>query len=514
MKKRRIIINNDFYNIFQVEPPVSEQDVLDAVDKVAGSQVDAVFLMVPATIGPDSGPCVGPDIVRLYEHPETDPCIRNIEEFQAAGKNPFQMVLERAREKGIELFASFRMNDTHYLDHIFHVWVPQFYYDHLEDRVGEGGSRGGAEFDYRRSAIREHMLGIIREAVERYDVDGIEMDMTRNCMFFPRGTTLSGSGGECAPVMTEFVRQVREMLDKAGKKRGRRLEICVTIPCSLYKARAEGLDVPTWARLGLIDMVALSSPFIAEFEQDVRDAKLKLPGVQVYAGCDRNLGWPGRRVVPMQTYRAMAMNYLRQGADGTYLYNVMDWTMNMSRPPAMLLRHGGQAPACTDLNLIHEVGDVGALEHLDKLYILSRGEPSADKPCATLPVTVPAGGEATLRLTVGDDIAKASAEGRIKVIYLQAVSSDCADYNNYTLRLNSVDLSRQYAFMPFAEAPESPLLFPEPIRTAPLPPVEKVRRHPVRPIDLHMGVNYVTVKSYRDAMTVTDVELAIVYHSR
>jgi len=508
MKQRSIIVNNDFYNIFQVEPPVTDQDVYDAVDKMAGTQVDTLFLLVPNGLTKPGKEAVGPDLISLYEHPETDPWIRNLNAYSEQGKDPFQMVLERARQHGIEFFASIRMNDTHYLDQIFNPWVPQFYYDNLHNRVGAGGSRGGAEFDYRVSAIRDYMLDMIKEAVRRYDVDGIELDCTRNCMFFPRGDLDSGLTPECAPIFTEFMRQVRNTLDEVGKERGRKIELCVTIPGSLHHARGEGLDIPVWAQLGLLDMLCLSTPFYADFDRDVADTKLKVPGVQVYAGCDRNFEWPGR-AVPLETYRALAMNYWQQGADGIYLYNVMIWTIDAARLPAMLLRHGGQGEGDCDQQLMNELGDMTTLAQLDKLYLISHSGEAADKPYAALPVTVPAGGEVTLRMRIGDDIVGNAK--CIESIQLQTISSDCADYGNYTIKLNTVDLARQYAFAAFAETPKNPLLFPEPNRTGVLPAVEKVRRHPVRPIDLHTGVNYITIKSYRDALTITDVELAIHY---
>lgn len=512
MKKRRIILNNDFYNIFQVEPPVTDRDIHAAVDRVAGSQVDTLALMVPSTLGPGSDPkqLIHPDLVRLYSHPKTDPCINTLTEVYAAGRDPYRMVLDRARERGMEFFASFRMNDTHYLDQIYNPWVPFFYYDNLGNRIGAPNGRLNTEFDYRKSVIREHMLGIILEAAGRYEVDGVELDCTRNGRFFPAGDVGQGSAAECAPVMTDFIRQVREGLDAIGQKRGRRILISVVIPYSLYGARGEGLDLPAWARLGLIDIVCMSTPFLAELDRDIADTRLKLPGVQVYGGCDRNLDWPGR-VVPMEAYRGMAAAYYRQGADGVYLYNVMDWTMDLSRLPAMLKIAGGQAPTCADAQLMHELGDAATLEHRDKLYLASRGAPGADRPFATVPVRVPAGGEVTLRLYVGDDVAAAARASRIRSIELQTISSDCASYNNYTLRLNAVDLARQYAFQPYAEKPECVLLFPEPNRRQALPAPEYVRRHPVRVVDLQTGVNFITIKSYRDPLTITDVELAIRY---
>jgi hypothetical protein len=284
MKRRRIIVNNDFFNIFQIEPPVQDQDVCDAVDKVAGTQVDTLAVNIPGYYAQAS--YIDADLARLYAHPRADTCMENLLAFQAQGKDPFRMLLERARERGIEFWASLRMNDTHYKDHVFNPFIEQFYYDNLHNLVGEPEGRKNTEFDYRKTVVREHYLALLGQTVERYDVDGLELDFTRNCVFFPQDHP-----EECAPVMTQFVREVRGLLDEWGRRRGRRLVLAATVPHGLYECRRRGLDLPVWALLNLVDVVCLSSPFLARFDHDVRDARLKLPGVQVCAGCDRNAAY-------------------------------------------------------------------------------------------------------------------------------------------------------------------------------------------------------------------------------
>jgi hypothetical protein len=513
--KKRVLLNNDYYNIFQVTPPVEDQDIYDAVDKVVATQVDTLCIDVPPTITDDR--LIDHDLDAIYQHPDSDACIRNLHALAAAGKDPYAMLLQRAKQKKLKFIASMRMNDTHYKEQPFNPFVEGFYYDHLKDRLSPNPQgRTDTEYDYRQSAVRNRYLDIARTVLERYDVDGLELNFTRNCRFFPQPYA-----EECAPIMTQFVRDIRKLLDKAGKLQKKKMELVALVPYNLYTCRKEGLDLPAWARLGLVNTVALSSPFHATFDHDIVDAKVKLPGVDVLGGCDRNMSFSfsgSTRVVPMHTYRAMAANYLQQGADGIHLFNVMSWTMNFAKANAMTKRHGGQgetvddSPIDYDRNLMDEVGSLKTLEHRDKLYIYAPGRDSRD---GSLPIHVPAMGEVTVTLSVGDDIAAAAKANKIESIELQAISSDCDDYNNYTLKLNSIDLARQYAFTAYAEAPPHALLFHEPAWRGALPDVKYVRRHPVRAIDLQTGVNRITIKSWKHAMTVVGIELAIRYrHAR
>jgi hypothetical protein len=504
----RLIVNNDFYNIFQVEPPVEPQDILDAVDKITGTQVDTLTLDYPCGFGTDA--VVDPDIQAAYAHPDGDTCVDNLRQLLADGCDPFAMVLGRAREQGLTFFASFRMNDTHFKDQAFNPLMDRFTYDNLHNRINPDAAdtRVDTELDYRRSAVRAHYLGRIQHVLDTYDVDGVELNFTRNCRFFPQP-----HASECAPVLTQLLKDVRSLTGAAADRLGHPVAVAVIVPTDILGCRREGLDLPTWARFGLVDMVTLLTPFLAEFAHDIADARQKLPGVQIFAGCDRNVAYGpgGGRVVPLETYRAMAMTYLAHGADGIYLFNVMSWTMNFAKATAAVRRDGGQgntgdAPVDYDRCLMDELGAIETVRWQDKLYIAAGSVAGG----ATPPFTVPAGGETTVHIRIGDDIASATAAGRIRQIALQIVAPDC-EPDNATVLLNGIDLARQYAFFPYAETPDDPLLFPEPGRVTPPPEAVSVRRHRVRPTDLFTGVNTIIVRSYGQAFSVEAVELAIIY---
>jgi len=131
----------------------------------------------------------------------------------------------------MEFFASIRMNDTHYKNQNFQPWMPQYYYDNLHNRVSNDltAHQTGNEFDYRKSAVREHYLDQIAGAEVRRGRRRAGHDA--QLRLFPKAYA-----EECAPIMTQFLRQVRGVLDEAGKVHGRRLELAVAIPYSLYRA--------------------------------------------------------------------------------------------------------------------------------------------------------------------------------------------------------------------------------------------------------------------------------------
>ncbi len=138
--------------------------------------------------------------------------------------------------------------------------------------------------------VREFMLNLIREGVERFDVDGINLCFTRGPHFVyyekPVLDAFKAKYGEDARTvdpadprlsevkavfMTDFVRQARKILDEVGKKKGRRLEMSVWVWPSAKNVWLgktpiqEGLDVKGWIREGLLDSVICQEGFDEEY---------------------------------------------------------------------------------------------------------------------------------------------------------------------------------------------------------------------------------------------------------
>ena len=173
--------------------------------------------------------------------------------------------------------------------------------------------------------VRKFYLDILNELVEGYDVAGIELDFMRYPIFFPEDKIKDGFS-----IMTDFVRNLRLLLDEAGKKKGKKLSLCVRVPHNIENCLSAGLDVPFWDEEGLIDMINVSPYFICSPNLDIEGFKEAAPSAKKYgemhfvvkdgvlkSGYRNNVN----RKTTRQMYRTLAASYLDRGFDGVSFFN-------------------------------------------------------------------------------------------------------------------------------------------------------------------------------------------------
>ncbi len=226
------------------------------VGPLVGSQVDTIldctagefFAIDPAREEADlpmGGGPVGEDWVRAL----TD-----------QGYDGLQLKIDFGHKNGMEVFRSFRMNDTHdaKLTHLLTPWKKN-HPDCLVGKPGEqfpyGGGRWSA-LDYGAAEVREKVFRVIEDTCKRYNVDGIEMDFFRHPHFFKPQMTGDPVTREHCDLMTDLVRRVRKMADEVALRRGHPLLILARVFDSPGYSKASGLDVTRWMEEDLVDMVA------------------------------------------------------------------------------------------------------------------------------------------------------------------------------------------------------------------------------------------------------------------
>ena len=229
-----------------------------------------------------------------------------------AGTIPLEVFVDEAHKQGMELFAGFRMNDRHKVHRPFFDDHPNW----LLKALGNGA-------DYSLPEVRDWMFSVIEEVVNRFDVDGVELNFIRHGYCFPPETAR-----EQHPVMTGFLRRVRKMLDEVGEKRGRRLVLGVRVFQSLDQCRDLGFDLRTWIDDKLVDYVAPTAHHNTDFnaEYDEFAALTRDSDCGLYPGLAGDIP-EGATVMSLDNLRAAVQNFYGAGADGlsTFNYDVYMW---------------------------------------------------------------------------------------------------------------------------------------------------------------------------------------------
>jgi len=243
------------------------------------------------------------------------------------GLDPFKIWIDRTRAKGASPWISMRMNDVHGGWHKRGGRCTRFYQDHPEWRVLPGFKGGMWEpysMDYAIPEVREHHLKLVKELVERYDADGIELDFQRTGTYFK-----SDDAANNAPIMTDFIRTCRELATAAGKKRGRPMQVAIRMPTSPAAALAAGFEVTEIAKQGLVDVIipCIGSPGVCwdlPWEEWTRTVGAVAPKVRLVAGTTAGYGDRGRWHSPA-SLRAWAATMRAKGAKDFYVFN-LQWT--------------------------------------------------------------------------------------------------------------------------------------------------------------------------------------------
>ncbi|MCF7837208.1 MAG: hypothetical protein K9N49_01115 [Candidatus Marinimicrobia bacterium] len=186
------------------------------------------------------------------------------------GLDRYQLWIDRCRRYGVEGWLTLRMNDCHGLQEYrqtieqqtgaYHGWALMFpsqqWKAHPEWRRAtyrEERSLEGA-FDFGLAEVRRHHLKLVAEALEKWDLDGIELDWLRWGMHFRPGCE-----SECRVLLTGFMEAVRALVREAEHRLGHPVKLGVRIPAEIEVCEALGYDPLVWATEKLADQVTLSS---------------------------------------------------------------------------------------------------------------------------------------------------------------------------------------------------------------------------------------------------------------
>jgi hypothetical protein len=189
-------------------------------------------------------------------------------------EDPFQIALDYAHEKGVELHASYRVGGFHFPpmhDHFNHG--DSFYKKHPELRGTDRSGNATPRISYAYPEAREFVVSLLSEIAE-FPIDGI-------CLLYNRRPPLVeyeppvvqgfiDEFGEDprrlnpldarwlsyrARVLTQFMREVREAMVAAARERGlsKPIEVSAVVGGTPEANLINGIDLEAWVEEGLVD---------------------------------------------------------------------------------------------------------------------------------------------------------------------------------------------------------------------------------------------------------------------
>lgn len=325
------------------------------------------------------------------------------------GTDIIEASLKRANEKGMETFITYRMNDLHYNDTATNcpISYPDFWLSHPEYWLNEDiGWHSSGAFDFAHKEVRERKLNIITEQLEKYGdfIDGFDLDFMRFIVYFQEDEAVGN-----APLMTEFVMDIRKKIDQISKKNNKKILLSARVPIDVDHCLQKGLDVCEWVRLGLVDFLSIGVHWNGNTAIPIKKFKSDLPvsNVPVYATIDDGAFTP-REKYSHGMYKGMASHILSKGGDGIHLFNFFFDKYITNYNSQLHLEDGGQVCRIAMPGLLNEIGSLETLRKRNKIFALDDGSSSAYGLDAKtpLPLKVIPDSISSVTIFVGDDMEK------------------------------------------------------------------------------------------------------------
>jgi len=167
---------------------------------------------------------------------------------------------QACRKQGVAPWVSVRMNDLHgyrnFKGSFFNLPIlgreeMRLHHSTYPFMGGDWDYRQG--LNYEKPEVRELMFKQIKEVVEDYDFEGLELDWWRQplcCEPVASARTVA--------MMSDWFREVRALTERRAQKNGRPYYFGMRIPGNLETLKSIGIDVQTLSREGTLDFVCPS----------------------------------------------------------------------------------------------------------------------------------------------------------------------------------------------------------------------------------------------------------------
>lgn len=240
-------------------------------------------------------------------------------ELLEKGIDAYRMAIDCIRKTSTRVFLSVRMNDAHYTDNAA-INSPF--------ATGDDGCRTldgeGMYLDFSQEAVRTRYCAYIEELLERYDIDGIEMDWLRYPTVLPADRRADFS------ILSDYMKRVRALLDRYDKT----LSLSVRLLPTEEENHRHGFDAAAWVADGSIDMLTVENfyiptnfePPVSAWKRSIDRKNSKGHPYSLFCGSDWAVSCTAHYNIAMTPalVRGFADACHRAGADGVYLFNFFE----------------------------------------------------------------------------------------------------------------------------------------------------------------------------------------------
>ena len=290
--------------------------------------------------------------------------------------------------------------------------------------------------------LREHKLKFLRELIELYDLDGFQLDFTRHTPCLPSGKEWTNRGHA-----TEFIKQVRLMLLEMEAQKGKPILLAVKVGENIPGCHVEGFEVERWADENLVDIFVLggrTSDVDIESFKEITNGK----DIKICPSFDGHHSSDGYYFPPVEYYRGVFSNWLKQGADSVAIFN---WACAHEEKYD---EYGfPEALKCpSQRKAVFEIGSLETMTGKSKMYVVERrgGYPwtgnylyrNDDKP---LPFTINGDHlEGNFSLLINDKFTAEEYSAQMFFMLWKVSTEDIVDIFVNNTRLKIIDVDSAY----------------------------------------------------------------------
>lgn len=184
--------------------------------------------------------------------------------------------------------------------------------------------------NYERAEVRALMFAQIREVVEDYDFEGLELDWWRNPLCCEPGAT-----PQTVAMMNDWFRSIRALTEDRARRTGRPFPFGFRLPGRLETLKSIGIDVVTLCREGTLDFIAPSHFWRTSWDMPHDEIRRQVGDrVAIYGGIEDGVNIMATHAPALSLTRELrytsasrelmrgnAAGKLALGADGIEWYN-------------------------------------------------------------------------------------------------------------------------------------------------------------------------------------------------